>query len=66
MKEELKSEKTTEEIKNKLEAMFAVIVDDAVGSGEEGEEPQDSGDQGQENAAESTMRNVSDEWVVLN
>ena len=26
MKEELKSEKTTEEIKNKLEAMFAVIV----------------------------------------
>lgn len=43
MKEELKSEKTTEEIKNKLEAMFAVIVDLEDDEGQAGGEEEEQG-----------------------
>ena len=61
MKEELKSEKTTEEIKNKLEAMFAVIVDDAIGGAEE-----EGGEEEPAQAAESSRKITSVNWIVLN
>ena len=57
MKEELKNEKTSEEIKNKLEAMFAVIVDDLENGAEDGNGQESEGEtqQGETQQNESTM-----------